>query len=106
MKNSLSQITLTLGLGLACTLSLVTPSLAQYRGTDDANYQSNEKDSLYGDSTLGVDPMQLIHNYNLRVGRNAEEFNEESRTQIQNSAALLNLNLQQKLPNKLIIRSR
>ena len=87
MKNPLSQIALTLGLGVACTLSIITPSLAQYQQeTNDANFQSNEKDSLYGDSTLGVNPMDLIHNYNLSVGRNAEEFREESGTQIQNSA--------------------
>lgn len=86
MKNPLSQLTITLGLGIACTFSLITPSLAQSSSQQDNSYQSNEQDSLYGDSTLGIDPIQLMHNYNLGVGRSAEEFSEESSTQIQNSA--------------------
>ena len=88
MNKLLSQLTISLGLGVASILSLTNPSLAQYQQIpDDSNYQSNEQDSLYGNSTLGVNPMDLIHNYNLSVGRNAEEFNQESQVQIQDSAA-------------------
>ena len=86
MKNLSSQLTIALGLGIACSLSLVNPTIVRSQNPDEGNYQSNEKDSLYGDSTLGIDPMQLIHQYNLSTGRSAEEFSEESRTQIKNSA--------------------
>ena len=82
----LSKIAVTLGLGLSCTLGLIVPSIAQTASSTNDSYQSNEQDAMYGNSTLGIDPIDLIHNYNLRVGRSAEEFNEESGTQIQNSA--------------------
>ena len=88
MKKLLSQLTITLGLGVACGFSLAAPGLAQYQQIpEDSNYQSNEQDSLYGNSTLGVNPMDLIHNYNLSVGRSAAEFSQESQMQIQDSAA-------------------
>lgn len=85
MKN-LSQLTITLGFSIACTLSLIAPGLAQYQSPENDNYQSNEKDSLSGDSTLGVNPLDLIHNSNLSTGRNAQEFSEESGAQIETSA--------------------
>lgn len=85
MKKLLSQFTVTFSLGIACAFGLAAPSLAQSQ--TEGNYQSNEKDSMYGDSTLGVNPMDLIHNYNLSVGRSAAEFNQESQVQIQDSAA-------------------
>ncbi len=77
----------SLGLGLACTLALASPITAQISDPNQINPQSNEKDGLFGDSTLGVNPLDLIHNLNLRVGQSAQEFNESSGTQIQDSAA-------------------
>ena len=84
MNNFLSKASITLGLSIACTLSLITPTLAQ-DNDQNGNYQSNEKDSMSG--TLGgIDPIDLIHNANLSNGRSSEEFNKDSQTQIQNSA--------------------
>lgn len=86
MKNQLSQLTIALGLSIACTFSLIIPSLAQSQNSDDDVYQSNEKDTMSG-GIGGFDPIDLIHNANLSTGRNADEFSEESQTQIKDSAA-------------------
>ncbi|MGV2831103.1 hypothetical protein [Myxosarcina sp. GI1(2024)] len=67
--------------------SLYESALAQYREPADSGYQSNEKDSLYGDGITGIDPVDLIHRANLRNSRTAEEFQVESQGQINNSAA-------------------
>ena len=78
-----SQLTI-IAMGIACTL-LVSPALAQNRDAEDGAYQSNEENPMSG--TLGgIDPIDLIHNANLSTGRSAEEFNEDSQLQIQNSA--------------------
>ena len=83
MKNY-SRLTITL-VGIACSLSLINPALAQYKDQEGGAYQSNEEDPMSG--TLGgIDPVDLIHNANLSTGRSAEEFNEDSQLQIQNSA--------------------
>lgn len=83
MKNFRSQLTI-IAIGTACTF-LVTPALAQNRDGEGSGYQSNEENPMSG--TLGgIDPIDLIHNANLSTGRNAEEFNEDSQLQIQNSA--------------------
>ncbi|WP_036476718.1 hypothetical protein [Myxosarcina sp. GI1] len=66
--------------------SLNLAAMAQYREPNDANYPSNEKDSLYGEGVTGINPMELIHRANLRNGRTPEEFQQESRGQINNSA--------------------
>ena len=85
MNNFLSKSSIILGLSIACTFSLVTPSFAQYKDQEDGAYQSNEEDPMSG--TLGgIDPIDLIHNANLSTGRNAEEFNQDSQLQIENSA--------------------
>jgi hypothetical protein len=80
-----SRLTIILSLGLACTFSLINPSFAQSQSDENDAYQSNEKDSMSG-SLGGLNPMDLIHNMNLSTGRNAEEFNQDSQTQIENSA--------------------
>lgn len=85
MQKQLFRI-MTFGFGLVCVLGGGN-AIAQTANPSEPKYQSNEKDGLYGDSTLGVDPMDLIHNYNLRVGRSAEEFQQDSGTQIQDSAS-------------------
>ena len=84
MKNYLSRLTITLGLGVACSFGLMMPVFAQSNDQND-NFQSNEKDPMSG--TLGgIDPIDIIHNANLSTGRSAEEFNQDSQLQIQNSA--------------------
>ncbi|ELS01818.1 hypothetical protein Xen7305DRAFT_00015240 [Xenococcus sp. PCC 7305] len=87
MKNPLSQIAIALGLGVAVAFSLASTARSQYVDPNDQGYQSGEKDALYGDGITGINPMDLIHRANLSGGLSAEEFNEQSQGQIQNSAA-------------------
>lgn len=89
LKNNQAR-TLSLGLVLGLILTVIgslnSSALAQV-GTDDQGYQSNEKDSLFGDSTGGLNPLDLIHRSQQLGGRSAAEFEEESRGQINNSAS-------------------
>lgn len=87
-NNQARTLSLSLALGLILTAigSLNSSALAQV-GTDDQGYQSNEKDSLFGDSTGGLNPLDLIHRSQQLGGRSAAEFEEESRGQINNSAS-------------------
>lgn len=87
MNNQLSQISLSLGLGLFVALGVTSPASAQYVDPNDRGYQSSEKDSLYGDGITGINPMDLIHRANLSGGMSSEEFSEQSQGQIQNSAS-------------------
>ena len=89
LKNNQAR-TLSLSLALGGILTVIgsfnSSALAQV-GTDDQGYQSNEKDSLFGDSTGGLNPLDLIHRSQQLGGRSAAEFEEESRGQINNSAS-------------------
>lgn len=87
MNNSVVKIITVLGLSIPLVFGACSVANAQSATFDGANDQSNEKDGLFGDSTLGINPLDLIHEYNLRNGRSSAEFTEESGTQIQDSAA-------------------
>ena len=87
MKNQLSQIAISLGLGVVVALGVTSPAKSQYVDPNDQGYQSGEKDALYGDGLTGINPLDLIHRANLSGGLTAEEFNEQSQGQIQDSAA-------------------
>ncbi len=87
MNNSLAKLITVLGLTIPLAFGACSLASAQSSTFDGANDQSNEKDGLFGDSTLGINPLDLIHEYNLRNGRSSAEFGEESGTQIQDSAA-------------------
>lgn len=78
-----------LGLGLACAIVLGASSAALAQaGVDDRGYQSNEKDSgVYGDAPAGLNPLDIMHRAQQVNGRSADEFNEESQLQIENSAS-------------------
>ena len=74
------------GVALTLVAGFGTSALAQYR--TDEGYQSNEKDSgIYGDAPSGLDPLDIMHRAQQSNGRSAAEFNEESQTQIDNSAS-------------------
>ena len=86
MKNQLSQIAISLGLGVTITLGVTSPVRSQYVDPNDQGYQSGEKDALYGDGITGINPMDLIHRANLNGGLSSDEFSEQSQGQIQDSA--------------------
>ncbi len=87
MKNQLSPIAVALSLGVAVALGVTSPARSQYQDPNNQGYQSGEKDSLYGDGITGINPLDLIHRANLSGGLSAEEFEEQSQGQIQDSAA-------------------
>ncbi len=79
-------------LGLSLSIGIVLALFAGFNSStfaqvDDQGYQSNEKDSLYGDAPGGLNPLDLIHRSQQLGGRSAAEFEEESRGQINNSAS-------------------
>ncbi|MEM7593813.1 MAG: hypothetical protein AAF383_20265 [Cyanobacteria bacterium P01_A01_bin.83] len=82
--NSLTRLGFALGLLAALALGLNSPVQAQF-GTDDQGYQSNEKSGLEG--TGGLNPLDLIHRSQQSGRRSQSDFEEESRGQINNSAA-------------------
>ena len=89
IKNK-SQSTLVLALGVSLTLIFgqMTPAVAQFGNSNNEGYQSNERDSLYGESSFGdFNPMDAIHNLKFRNSRNSEEFSQDSQVQINNSAS-------------------
>ena len=99
MINQLKLLNIVLSLGMiTASIPGYSPStLAQSQLNQDPNYQSNEKNSLYGDGITGINPMELIHRANLSNGRTMEEFNQESAGQIQNSASEFKRLQQQKI---------
>ncbi|MEM8831538.1 MAG: hypothetical protein AAGE96_19570 [Cyanobacteria bacterium P01_G01_bin.19] len=64
-----------------------SPSLAQSQYEQDNGYQSNEKNSTFGDTPAGLDPVELIHRAQQLNRRSAEEFNEEYEGQLNNSVS-------------------
>lgn len=64
-----------------------SPSLAQSKYERDNGYQSNEKNSTFGDTPAGLDPVELIHRAQQLNRRSAEEFNEEYEGQLNNSVS-------------------
>lgn len=99
MKNQLKSLNILLSLGIFTALlpGYSTPVKAQYQINDEPGYQSNEKDSLYGDGITGINPMELIHRANLSNGISTEEFNQNSEIRIQNSASTFKQLQQQRI---------
>ncbi|MEO0928208.1 MAG: hypothetical protein AAFY63_20310 [Cyanobacteria bacterium J06643_13] len=84
-NNRLHRLGFGVGIVLALVLGINHAATAQ-AGTDSQGYQSNEKDSTYGDTPGGLNPLDLMHRAQQLNGRSAEEFNEESQSQLDNSA--------------------
>ncbi|MDJ0533715.1 MAG: hypothetical protein QNJ70_14705 [Xenococcaceae cyanobacterium MO_207.B15] len=100
MTNQLKPLNILLSFGIiTAIIPGYNPSaIAQYINPDDnTGYQSNEKDSLYGDGISGLNPLELIHRANLSNGRTAEEFSQDSIGQIRDSASDFKLLQQQKI---------
>lgn len=86
-NNRSSRLSLAFGLGLALTSIAGFNSLAVAQSNaDDLGYQSNEKDSTYGDAPGGLNPLDLMHRAQQLNGRSATEFYQESQVQINDSA--------------------
>ena len=85
-NNRVKKSTIGLSLGVIVTLvgGFNSSTLAQ---SDDSVYQSNEKDSLYGDTPGGLNPLDLMHRAQQLDRRSTEEFNTESKIQIDSSVS-------------------
>ncbi|MGF1539942.1 MAG: hypothetical protein ACFCU5_05720 [Pleurocapsa sp.] len=89
---------LIFGLGVSLTLIASQFSPAAAQNSTNEGYQSNERDSLYGDGTFGdLNPMDFIHNAKFRQSRNAQEFDQDSQVQINNSALEFKQQQQQRI---------
>jgi hypothetical protein len=83
-NNRLNQISWATALAVTAIAGFNDPALAQ--GGGDEGYQSNEKSGIYGDAPAGLDPLDIIHRAQQANGRSAAEFDQESQSQIDNSA--------------------
>ena len=81
-----NKLGIVLGLGLSVTLVTGITNTAFAQSNSDG-YQSNEQDPMYGGSFGGLNPTDLIHRAKLQNGRSAEEFTQDSQSQINNSAS-------------------
>lgn len=86
-NNWLFSIGLTGGIALMAIAGLNSPVLAQAGANDNDNYQSNEKNGIYGDAPGGLNPLEIMHRAQQSNGRSAAEFNQESQSQIDSSAS-------------------
>ena len=78
-----------LSLGALATLlaGFNSSTLAQSRYEQDNGYQSNEKNSVFGDAPAGLDPVELMHRAQQLKGRSQAEFEADSQGQIDNSVS-------------------
>ncbi|MBE9168560.1 hypothetical protein IQ238_13915 [Pleurocapsales cyanobacterium LEGE 06147] len=88
MKNKIFPwgVTLSLGFALALIFGLDRATLAQSQTPENDGYQSNEQDALFGNSSSGLNPLELMHRVNMMNRRGMDEFNNDSQINIQNSA--------------------
>ncbi len=82
MFNNKILATILISLGLIALLpnSIKAQAINQ---KEPEPFQSNEKNSIYGD---GINPMDLIHNANLLNNRSASDFAEDSNSNIDKAA--------------------
>ncbi|MCC0177221.1 hypothetical protein I4641_09550 [Waterburya agarophytonicola K14] len=85
-RNKLSQ-GLSLGMILTLIAGFNSSVVAQSQYERDNGYQSNEKDSIYGDAPGGLNPVDLIHRAQQLKGRSASEFEADSQGQMENSVS-------------------
>jgi hypothetical protein len=88
MKNKIFTwgVTLSVGFALALVSGLDRATLAQSKTPENDGYQSNEQDALFGNSSGGLNPLELMHRINQMNRRGMDEFNNDSQMNIQNSA--------------------
>lgn len=87
--NELTKLIVSLGLGtfLSIAIGIDTAVTAQNQQSNNDGFQSNEKDATFGDAPAGLNPLDLIHRAQQTNSRNLEEFNADSRGQIDSSVS-------------------
>ncbi|MEY2830828.1 MAG: hypothetical protein RLZZ574_86 [Cyanobacteriota bacterium] len=86
-NNRLNLIYWAIGIVFVAIAGLNSAALAQSSTGSDDGYQPNEKDGIYGDAPAGLNPLDIMHRAQQANGRSADEFSQESQTQIDNSAS-------------------
>ena len=97
--NRANKLITNLGLGIILTLAagLNSSTFAQSQYERDNGYQSNEKDSIYGDAPGGLNPVDLIHRAQQQNRRSTSEFEADSQGQLNNSVSDFKRMQQQKI---------
>lgn len=87
--NKLTKLIVSLSLGtfLGITAGFYTAVIAQNQQNNNDGFQSNEKDSTFGDAPAGLNPLDLIHQSQRINSRSAAEFNADSQGQLENSVS-------------------
>ncbi|GAB4530792.1 MAG: hypothetical protein Tsb0014_13780 [Pleurocapsa sp.] len=75
-----------MGISWSVIYGAIAPANAQYTTNNDG-YQSNEQDATYGQGISGLNPTELIHRAKLQNSRSAEEFSQDSQSQLNDSAS-------------------
>ncbi|BAZ44446.1 hypothetical protein NIES4102_14550 [Chondrocystis sp. NIES-4102] len=78
-------INISLGIILTLIASINLPVQAQ--SSDNEGYQTNEKDTTYGDTPGGLNPLDIMHQAQQANRRSAAEFNAESQGQLDASVS-------------------
>jgi hypothetical protein len=82
----MTKLTLTLTVGLGVIVGLGQASLAQsVNNTNEATpFPTNERDPLYGGDG-SFNPFNLIHNANFSTGRDASQFYQDTKENLNNA---------------------
>lgn len=90
LQSSKLALAFTLSLGTLMTLTFSNLSLAQTPRsiTEPDTHQINERSTTTGSSTFGnsFNPINLIHNMNLRRSRDGSEFQDDTQNNLNNAA--------------------
>jgi hypothetical protein len=82
-----NKLLINLGLGIILILLAGINSSALAQSSENDGYQTNEKDTTYGDAPAGLNPLDLMHQAQQSNRRSTSEFSAESQGQLDNSAS-------------------
>ncbi|MFB2833585.1 hypothetical protein [Floridanema evergladense] len=104
---SLTKIAFGLLAGTSFSISLLPEAtLAQTLNTDPSQDFQRQGDAINGGTGQTFDPLNLIHNNNLRPSQSIEEFNQEQKQNVDEAATQFRAIQRQRLqiPDRLIDR--
>lgn len=81
-----NQWGINISLGIILTL-MASINPVQAQSADNEGYQTNEKDTTYGDTPGGLNPLDIMHQAQQANRRSAAEFNAESQGQLDASVS-------------------
>ncbi|WP_013323735.1 hypothetical protein [Gloeothece verrucosa] len=102
MKKTIFTLCLAFGTTLGIVASYSSSASAQLipnSKNPEVKYQSNEENSSVDNSLGGLNPLDLIHNANLRRSRDASQFQEDSDSNLNQAAQDFKRKQQQMMQN-------